>query len=173
MCPPWCVTVRVIGHSFQPGREHFIPRFSLQRPRVVSTDIAPSTVLTQSYLHSSHASVRTPRSCSERTFRKVWNKGIFFIFIILLFLSIQVFPALSLVSYRTVLLENMGDLPLVFRLDPEECPSVSVQPTSGLVQPGHHQILTLRTTPAEDCPAKLPLTLHFNASPKHTQVPQS
>ncbi|XP_055727921.1 cilia- and flagella-associated protein 65 isoform X2 [Salvelinus fontinalis] len=114
LCPPWCVTVRVIGHSFQPGREHFIPRFSLQRPRVV-------------------------------------------------------FPALSLVSYRTVLLENIGDLPLVFRLDPEECPSVTVQPTSGLVQPGHHQILTLRTTPAEDCPAKLPLTLHFNASPKHTQ----
>ncbi|XP_029557900.1 cilia- and flagella-associated protein 65 isoform X2 [Salmo trutta] len=114
LCPSWCVTVRVIGHSFQPCREHFIPRFSLQHPRVV-------------------------------------------------------FPALSLVSYRTVLLENMGDLPLVFRLDPEECPSVTVQPTSGLVQPGHHQILTLRTTPAEDCPAKLPLTLHFNASPKHTQ----
>ncbi|CAB1346896.1 unnamed protein product [Coregonus sp. 'balchen'] len=112
--PPWCVTVRVSGHSFQPGREHFIPRFSLRHPQVV-------------------------------------------------------FPALSLVSYRTVLLENTGDLPLVFRLDPEECPSVTVQPTSGLVQPGHHQILTLRTTPAEDCPAKLPLTLHFNASSKHTQ----
>ena len=36
LCPPWCVTVRVSGHSFQPGREHFNPRCSLTRPRVVS-----------------------------------------------------------------------------------------------------------------------------------------
>ncbi|KAL0985623.1 hypothetical protein UPYG_G00159560 [Umbra pygmaea] len=79
------------------------------------------------------------------------------------------FPPLSLLSYRTVLLENTGDLPLIFRLDPEACPSVSVQPTIGLVQPGQHQILTLATIPAEDHPAKLPIILHFNASAKHTQ----
>ncbi len=35
-CPPWCVTVRVIGHSFQPGKEHFNPCSSLKPPRVVS-----------------------------------------------------------------------------------------------------------------------------------------
>lgn len=35
LCPPWCVTVRVIGHSFQPGKEHFIPCCSLTPPRVV------------------------------------------------------------------------------------------------------------------------------------------
>ncbi len=35
LCPPWCVTVRVIGHSFQPGKEHFIPCCSLKPPRVV------------------------------------------------------------------------------------------------------------------------------------------
>ncbi|XP_019896730.2 cilia- and flagella-associated protein 65 isoform X1 [Esox lucius] len=114
LCPSWCVTVRVSGHSFQPDREHFIPRLSLQRPQVV-------------------------------------------------------FPPLSLVSYRTVLLENLGDLPLVFRLDPEECPSVSVRPTSGLVLPGQHQILTLRAAPAEHCPVRLPISLHLNSSPRYTQ----
>ncbi|KAM4608647.1 cilia- and flagella-associated protein 65 [Polymixia lowei] len=35
MCPPWCVTVRVTGHSFQPGKQHFLPHCSLQHPRVV------------------------------------------------------------------------------------------------------------------------------------------
>lgn len=35
LCPPWCVTVRVIGHSFQPGKEHFTPCCSLKPPRVV------------------------------------------------------------------------------------------------------------------------------------------
>ncbi|CAL8266013.1 unnamed protein product [Lota lota] len=33
--PSWCVTVRVIGHSFQLGREHFVPRCTLQPPTVV------------------------------------------------------------------------------------------------------------------------------------------
>uniref|UniRef100_A0A672IIX4 Si:ch1073-349o24.2 n=1 Tax=Salarias fasciatus TaxID=181472 RepID=A0A672IIX4_SALFA len=33
--PFWCLTVRVIGHSFQSGKEHFIPRCSLKPPQVV------------------------------------------------------------------------------------------------------------------------------------------
>ncbi|XP_016378792.1 coiled-coil domain-containing protein 108-like [Sinocyclocheilus rhinocerous] len=115
LCPPWCLTVRVSSHSFQPGKEHFIPNFSLQHPKVV-------------------------------------------------------FPALRQVAYRSILLQNTGDLPLIFRLDPEECPSVCVLPPSGLVPSGSHQILTFRCTPSPDHPASIPLTLHLNASPKHTQV---
>uniref|UniRef100_A0A671KH62 Coiled-coil domain-containing protein 108-like n=1 Tax=Sinocyclocheilus anshuiensis TaxID=1608454 RepID=A0A671KH62_9TELE len=115
LCPPWCLTVRVSGHSFQPGKEHFIPNFSLQYPKVV-------------------------------------------------------FPALKQVSYRSILLQNTGNLPLIFRLDPEECPPVCVLPPSGLVPAGSHQILTFRCTPSPDHPASIPLTLHLNASPKHTQV---
>ncbi|XP_073768570.1 cilia- and flagella-associated protein 65 isoform X2 [Danio rerio] len=115
LCPPWCLTVRVTGHSFQPGKEPFVPKFSLQHSQVV-------------------------------------------------------FPALKRVSYRTVLLQNTGDLPLIFRLDPEECPSVCVLPPSGLVPPGSHQILTLRCSPSPDHPSRIPLTLHLNASPNHTQV---
>ncbi|XP_056308541.1 cilia- and flagella-associated protein 65-like, partial [Danio aesculapii] len=115
LCPPWSLTVRVTGHSFQPGKEPFVPNFSLQHPQVV-------------------------------------------------------FPALKRVSYRTVLLQNTGDLPLIFRLDPEECPSVCVLPPSGLVPPAGHQILTLRCTPSPDHPSRIPLTLHLNASPNYTQV---
>ncbi|XP_067299570.1 cilia- and flagella-associated protein 65 [Pseudorasbora parva] len=115
LCPPWCLTVRVSGQSFQPGKEHFIPNFSLQHPQVV-------------------------------------------------------FPALKQASYRSILLQNTGDLPLIFRLDPEECPSVCVLPSSGLLPPGSHQILTFRCTPSPDHPFSIPLTLQLNASPNHTQV---
>ncbi|XP_041929012.1 cilia- and flagella-associated protein 65 isoform X1 [Alosa sapidissima] len=114
LCPPWCVTVRVSGHSFQPGREPFLPRCSLTSPHVV-------------------------------------------------------FPALPEVSYRTVLLQNTGDLPLLFRLGCEECPAVSVLPSSGLVPPGSHQVLCLRSTPSEERTDALTLPVHLNASPKHTQ----
>ncbi|XP_035248497.1 cilia- and flagella-associated protein 65 isoform X2 [Anguilla anguilla] len=115
LCPPWCVTVRVSGHSFQPGCEHFTPRFSLQRPLVV-------------------------------------------------------FPALAEVCYRTVLLQNEGDLPLAFRLGSEGTPSVSAHPPSGLVRPGAHQILTLRAVPQEDPARALSVSVQFNASPKYTQA---
>ncbi|XP_060910642.1 cilia- and flagella-associated protein 65 [Labrus mixtus] len=116
--PPWLVTVRVIGHSFQPGKEHFIPCCSLKPPQVV-------------------------------------------------------FPALSVLSYRTVLLQNRGDLPLTFYLDRNSNPvlaeSLSVVPSCGLIQPSNHQILTLRTTPTEDSPKQgFSLHLKLNAS-KHTK----
>ncbi|XP_056292370.1 cilia- and flagella-associated protein 65 [Pseudoliparis swirei] len=118
LCPPWCVTVRVIGHFFQPGKEHFIPCCSLQPPRVV-------------------------------------------------------FPALSVISYRTVLLQNGGALPLTFCLDHSSNPalaqSVSVVPSCGLIQPGKHQILTLRTIPTEDSPKQgFSLHLQLNAA-QHTK----
>ncbi|KAK9537382.1 hypothetical protein VZT92_005007 [Zoarces viviparus] len=117
-CPPWCVTIEVIGHSFQPGKEHFIPRCSLQPPQVV-------------------------------------------------------FPALRVLSCRTVLLQNSGALPLTFCLDHSSDPAladvVSVVPSCGLIQPGKHQILTLRSTPTDDGPKKgFGLHLRLNAA-KHTK----
>ncbi|XP_047455942.1 cilia- and flagella-associated protein 65 isoform X2 [Mugil cephalus] len=113
-CPPRCVTVRVIGHSFQPGKEHFIPSCTLKPPQVV-------------------------------------------------------FPALSVISYRTVLLQNNGDLPLTFFLDHSSkvglAESVFIVPSCGLIQPGRHQILTLRTIPTEDCPKQgFNLCLQLNAA---------
>ncbi|XP_028250251.1 cilia- and flagella-associated protein 65 isoform X2 [Parambassis ranga] len=112
LCPSWCVTVRVIGHSFQPGKEHFTPSFTLKPSQVV-------------------------------------------------------FPPLSVVSYSTVLLKNNGDLPLSFCLDhssePSSADSVLIVPSCGLIQPGNHQILTIRTIPKVDSPKqgwRLPLQLN-------------
>ncbi|KAJ4933197.1 hypothetical protein JOQ06_030032 [Pogonophryne albipinna] len=118
LCPPWCVTVRVIGHSFQPGKEHFIPNCSLTPCQVA-------------------------------------------------------FPTLSVLSYRTVLLQNCGDLPLTFCLDPSSNPAlseyVSVVPTCGFIPPGNHQILTLRTTPTEESPKmRLSWPIQLNAA-NHTE----
>uniref|UniRef100_A0A3B5BIF1 Si:ch1073-349o24.2 n=1 Tax=Stegastes partitus TaxID=144197 RepID=A0A3B5BIF1_9TELE len=99
--PPWCVTVRVIGHSFQPGKEHFLPCCTLKPPQVV-------------------------------------------------------FPAQSVVSHRTVLFQNDGDLPLTFCLDHSSIPAgtefLFVEPSCGLIQPRDYQILTLRTAPSEESP---------------------
>ena len=86
------------------------------------------------------------------------------------------FPAFSVLSYRTALLQNCGDLPLTFCLDHSSNPalaeSLSVVPGCGLIHPGHHQILTLRTTPTEDGPKQgFSLHLQLNAA-KHTKVRQ-
>ncbi|RVE57706.1 hypothetical protein OJAV_G00201940, partial [Oryzias javanicus] len=107
--PPWCGTVRVIGHSFLLGREHFRPNCSLMPTHVR-------------------------------------------------------FPPLAVVSYRTVLLRNRGDVPLTFCLDRRpEC--VEVLPSCGLVQPGRHQILTLRAVPSQDSPKQgFPVSLRLNGA---------
>ncbi|XP_037831837.1 cilia- and flagella-associated protein 65 isoform X2 [Kryptolebias marmoratus] len=114
LCPPCCVTVRVIGHSFQPGKEHFTP----------SCFLNPSQM---------------------------------------------VFPALSVISCRTVLLQNNADLPLSFCLnnnsDYASVASMHVQPGCGLIQPGDHQIITIRAIPTEDSPKEgFNLLLQLNAS---------
>lgn len=73
-----------------------------------------------------------------------------------------------------MLLQNCGDLPLTFCLDhslnPALAESVFVVPSCGLIQPGSHQILMLRTTPTEDSPKQgFSLHLRLNAA-KHTKV---
>ncbi|KAM6934057.1 cilia- and flagella-associated protein 65 [Xenentodon cancila] len=114
LCPPWSVTVRVIGHSFQLGKEHFTPRCSL-KPHQVE------------------------------------------------------FPAVSITSYRTVLLQNDGELPLTFYLDHRKShnstESVHVQPACGFIRPGDHQILTVGAVPTEDSPKQgFSLFLQLNAA---------
>ncbi|XP_061923625.1 cilia- and flagella-associated protein 65 isoform X2 [Entelurus aequoreus] len=37
ICPPWCVIVRVIGHSFELGKEHFYPCCSLEPNQLLQT----------------------------------------------------------------------------------------------------------------------------------------
>lgn len=35
VAPPWCLTVRCVGHSFPPTAERFLPSFDLSRPQLV------------------------------------------------------------------------------------------------------------------------------------------
>ncbi|XP_066544141.1 cilia- and flagella-associated protein 65 isoform X2 [Amia ocellicauda] len=114
MCPPWCGTLRVSGHSFQPGHQHFIPRYTLQQPTLV-------------------------------------------------------FPTLNQQACKSILFQNNGELPITFSLDPNNLSVVKLHPTSGLVQPGTHQIFTLRKTPAEENGQKHILSLQLNASQNHIQ----
>ncbi|KAM4731000.1 cilia- and flagella-associated protein 65 [Anableps anableps] len=96
---PWCVTLRVIGHSFHPGKEHFTPCCILNPSKVV-------------FLH------------------------------------------MGVISYQTVLLQNNGDQPLTFCLNHRtnnDLPrSIQMLPDCGLIQPGKHQIITIRAFPTED-----------------------
>lgn len=34
ICPPWCLTVRLRAHTFEAEREHFIPQYVLDVPKV-------------------------------------------------------------------------------------------------------------------------------------------
>ncbi|MEQ2201674.1 hypothetical protein XENOCAPTIV_016217, partial [Xenoophorus captivus] len=113
-CQPWCATVRVIGHSFQPDKEHFTPSCILKPHQVV-------------------------------------------------------LPTLSGISCRTVLMQNDGDHPLTFCLNhrPDNAlpKSVHILPACGLIQPGNHQIITIRAVPTEDSHKQLfNLPLQLNAA---------
>lgn len=39
ICPPWCLTVKLRAHTFEEGREHFIPQYILDVPKVCVSDI--------------------------------------------------------------------------------------------------------------------------------------
>ncbi|XP_054888132.1 cilia- and flagella-associated protein 65 isoform X2 [Poeciliopsis prolifica] len=124
-CLPCCVTVRVISHSFQPGKDHFTPSCILKPNKVV-------------------------------------------------------FPPLSLISYRTVLLQNNGDRPLTFCLDHKtnsDMPkSVHMSPGCGFIKPRQHQILTIGAVPTLDSPTEgfnLPLQLNAAEFTKELTVVSS
>lgn len=34
ICPSWCLTVRLKAHTYEAGREHFIPQYILDVPKV-------------------------------------------------------------------------------------------------------------------------------------------
>lgn len=41
VCPSWCLTLQVRGHSYCPGLEHHIPQYTLDAPKV---SVAPAAV---------------------------------------------------------------------------------------------------------------------------------
>ncbi|KAM5125300.1 cilia- and flagella-associated protein 65, partial [Mantella aurantiaca] len=41
ICPPWCITLRARGHTFELGQEHFVPRYVLDSPRMVFPPVTP------------------------------------------------------------------------------------------------------------------------------------
>ncbi|NXP82591.1 CFA65 protein, partial [Ramphastos sulfuratus] len=42
ICPSWCLTVRLRAHTFEAGREHFIPQYMLDVPKAFPA-VAPNT----------------------------------------------------------------------------------------------------------------------------------
>lgn len=177
-CSPLCVTVRVIGHYFLPGKELPPPSCFLKPSGMVrGADVKnifaflsfsscmdlSSRLYTLSFCLTRQQNIKT--HCQASTQHCVCY---------LKFCSSQVFPALGVLSYRTTLIQNRGDLPLTFCLDPSSDPvlakAVSIVPSCGLIAPGCHQILTVKTTPKEDSP-KQGFSVYFrlNAT-KNTKV---
>ncbi|KAM4626898.1 cilia- and flagella-associated protein 65 [Discoglossus pictus] len=35
LCPPWCITLRAKGHTFEPGHKHFFPSYLLDSPQAI------------------------------------------------------------------------------------------------------------------------------------------
>ncbi|XP_039349450.1 cilia- and flagella-associated protein 65 isoform X4 [Mauremys reevesii] len=42
MCPSWCLTIRLRGHTFEADRQHFIPHYVLDSPKVFPA-VGPNT----------------------------------------------------------------------------------------------------------------------------------
>lgn len=53
ICPPWCLTVRLRAHTFEAEREHFIPQYVLDVPKVRGwwMDSDPTQVPQTLYVH--------------------------------------------------------------------------------------------------------------------------
>lgn len=139
--PPWCLTVRVVGHYFLPGQEPPTPCCVLKPPGLVRVRVIIYLSLFL-FLYWGVCSLEFQQAVRHR--------------VLSMFFSSQVFPALGVLSYRTTVIQNRGDLPLTFCLDggsePALAEAVSVVPSCGLIPPGCHQILTVRTTPSEESP---------------------
>ncbi|KAG8125280.1 hypothetical protein E2320_020475, partial [Naja naja] len=45
ICPSWSLTIRLRGHTFQPGRQHFIPQFTLDCHKVKNRKITEGLFL--------------------------------------------------------------------------------------------------------------------------------
>ncbi|XP_051787174.1 cilia- and flagella-associated protein 65 isoform X2 [Erpetoichthys calabaricus] len=116
LCPPWCLTIRVTGHSFQPGLTHFIPKYTLQSPRMV---------------------------------------------------FLPVFQGET--TYQSLLFQNIGDLPITYKLDTELCPDITVKPSVGIIPAGARQFFMLKTVPQAGRIHKHILPILLNASEKYIQ----
>ncbi|KAG8550494.1 hypothetical protein GDO81_025000, partial [Engystomops pustulosus] len=83
----------------------------------------------------------------------------------------MVFPPVAQDSHthRSLLLQNTGHTIMTFVVDEKSCPGVQVNPNSGHVDPGSHQILLLRTSPSEGGLTKHTVPLQLNDSPDYTQ----
>ncbi|XP_063789952.1 cilia- and flagella-associated protein 65 [Pseudophryne corroboree] len=116
VCPPWCITLRAMGHTFELGQQHFVPSCVLDSPRMIFPPVK----------HDGH-------------------------------------------TYRSLLLQNTGPTIMTYVIDQKICPKVEVNPPSGYLAPGSHQVLIVRTCPSENGLIRNTLSLQLNCSPDFVQ----
>ncbi|XP_078085417.1 cilia- and flagella-associated protein 65 [Mustelus asterias] len=73
------------------------------------------------------------------------------------------------IIYKTLLLKNTGNLPIMFSLDTQHDTAIKIKPTVGFVLPQTYQIFTVRGAPQNESLTKHSLLLHLNASEKYKQ----
>ncbi|XP_078535340.1 cilia- and flagella-associated protein 65 [Lissotriton helveticus] len=49
-CPPWCLTIRALGHTFEPSQQHFIPDCVLDSSKVLFPAVSPGSPAHRSLL---------------------------------------------------------------------------------------------------------------------------
>lgn len=138
-CPPWCLTLKCLGHTFQPGNETFLPRQAVL-PQVI------------------------------------------------------VFPAINTgeSAYRTMVMGNMGDTPIMYDLTSSLMPLAgltvcgrsrcgppddqaadqkifAVKPSKGILKSGY-QVFTVRMTPKTVNSFSRDLLLRLNDNEKYDQT---
>ncbi|XP_006820550.2 cilia- and flagella-associated protein 65-like [Saccoglossus kowalevskii] len=48
--PPWCMTLNTVGHTFQPGNETFLPRFTLDSKSLLFPAVSPNETIFKTLL---------------------------------------------------------------------------------------------------------------------------
>ncbi|GBG24646.1 Cilia- and flagella-associated protein 65 [Hondaea fermentalgiana] len=146
--PPWFLSVRLLGHTFQPGVEHFLPKVRFIAPE--RTDLGSET---GSQVSSSKHAFDTTEAKGE-----YWH-------------PIQ-FPVCHLgeSALQTIVIENNGDTPVRFEFsnDPSEC--FDVMPRSGQIERGAFQIVALKCTPASVGERKFQLKCRLNGAASNTHT---
>uniref|UniRef100_A0A8C4T2H9 Cilia- and flagella-associated protein 65 n=1 Tax=Erpetoichthys calabaricus TaxID=27687 RepID=A0A8C4T2H9_ERPCA len=73
-------------------------------------------------------------------------------------------------TYQSLLFQNIGDLPITYKLDTELCPDITVKPSVGIIPAGARQFFMLKTVPQAGRIHKHILPILLNASEKYIQV---
>lgn len=157
--PPWFLSIRMLGHTFQPGIEHFLPkvRFVLPETTLSTTSQSVKTSATSSAA-STGSQGENDQILSKDVKSSYWH-------------SVD-FPVCHLgeSALQTLVIENNGDTPVRFEFGEDPTEIFSVMPRVGQIERGQFQLVALKTSPVDVGEHKFLLKCKLNCAVTNTHT---